>query len=135
MKQRKEIRILPYAVVFVALAAVVFVWLCGYGAAVWAGFNGFGDPALEYTAEGEKAILLLLGIPILFLMILLLARLGRNIKRKEAISRYVKDLFFFIAAISMGVVFFYYVPGPSEMIGKFFMRLIRQTGWMGYPIP
>lgn len=123
------------ALCFIGLAAVVFIWLCGWGAVIWAGFNGFGDPPMEYTAEGEKATTFLLYLPVLPLLFLILFRVGRNIKRKEPASRYIKDLFLFIAAVGVGILFLCFVPEPRTTIVDTFKHLIRQAGWLEYPIP
>lgn len=142
MKEQKEIRMLLSCAAFAALVDVIFIWMCGFGAVVWAGFNGFGDPALEYTKSGEFITLHLLKMPIHFLGILFLIWLVRSIQWREKAGHYVKALFFFLAVVGMAVQLFYclpgasyYRPGPGGMIGKVFMYLIRQTEWMKCPIP
>lgn len=89
---------------------------------------------MEYTARGERAGQFLLGAPALLLFFLLLIRLGRNIIKKATISRYGKDLFFFIAAVGAGIILFY-MPGPRRMIVDAISRGIVRAGWMQYPAP
>lgn len=130
----KTMRILPCAAGFMGLAAGVFIWRCALTAFLWAGWGGFGGVSMEYTVRGERAGQFLLGAPALLLFFLLLIRLGRNIIKKAAISRYGKDLFFFIAAVDAGIVFFY-MPEPRRMIVDAISRGIVQAGWMQYPAP
>lgn len=134
MKQRKVLRFLQYAAVFAALAAGVYIWRCAMTALPWAGWGGFGGVSMEYTAEGAHAAQLFLGMPVLGLLVLFIVRLGRNVIRKESISRYGKDLFFFTAAVSVGLLLFY-IPQPRQTIVDVFSRGIVRAGWLQYPVP
>lgn len=129
MKQTDALHILQPAAAFAILAVAVFIWRCAMTAFLWAGWGGFGGVSMEYTAEGAHAALLFLGLLFLFI-----ARLGRNKIRKESISRYGKDLFFFTAAVSVGLLLFY-IPQPREAIVDAFSRGIVRAGWMQYPAP
>lgn len=134
MKQTDALHILQPAAAFAILAAGVYIWRCAMTAFLWAGWGGFGGVSMEYTAEGTHAALLFLGLPVLGLLFLFIARLGRNKIRKESISRYGKDLFFFTAAVSVGLLLFY-IPQPREAIVNAFSRGIVRAGWMQYPVP
>lgn len=131
MKQMKITHICAYTAVFIGLTVMVFMWRCAWTAFLWAGWGGFGGVSMKYTAQGERNGLLILGTPVLLLLFLLLIRLGRNIIKKVTISRYGKDLFFFIAAISVGN-FLFYMPEIRQMIVDAFSRGIVQAGWMQY---
>ncbi len=134
MRQIKAIRILPAIAVFAGLAAGVFIWRCALTAFLWAGWGGFGGVSMVYTIQGERASQIILGVPILILLFLLLIRLTRNKIKREPTSRYGKDLFFFIAAVSVGILFFH-IPEPRQTIIDAFARGIAQAGWLQYPAP
>ena len=89
---------------------------------------------MEYTAKGERMLFISLCVPLIFLFILLLIRMGRNMVRKETISCYVKDMFFFAAAIGVGILFFH-VSEPRQTIVDYFEYGIIQAGWIHYPAP
>lgn len=134
MKQTNVLRILACAAAFAGTAAAVFIWRCALTAFLWAGWGGFGGISMEYTAGGARAGQFFLGVPVLGLFFLLIARLGRNIIRKETASRCGKNLFFFAAAVSAGLLF-YYMPEPRQTVVDAFSHGIVQAGWVQYPLP
>lgn len=130
----KNRRFLLYTIAFVGLAAAAFLWRCALTAILWAGWGGFGEISMEYTAEGKRMLFIAICVPLFLLLLLLLIRMGRNIVRKETISCYAGDMFFFAAAIGAGILFFY-MPEPRRTIVDYFEYRIIQAGWMCYPAP
>lgn len=135
MKRVKSTRIWVYALTIIGLSAVIFMWLCTTEAVLWAGWRGFGDIPLQYTAEGERAAYLIMFMPAIILVSLLLIRLIVNMLRRENRSRYAKDLFVIVAAVCIGILAFFVLRSFRQMIVDTLQNGIVQAGWMEYPIP
>lgn len=135
MKQVKHARILLYALVIGGLAAAVFLWSCIAEAVTWAGWGGFGDISLEYTAEGARVVGLIVFVPVLLFISLILIRTVRNIVKKETKIRYAKDLLIIVAAVGIGILIFFTFESLRQTIIDALKYRIVQSGLMQYPIP
>lgn len=125
-------KMLLHVIMSLGLAIGAFLWRCVLTAFVWAGWGGFGGISMEYTKEGGRVVFIAVCIPPLLLLFLLLMqvrriRIGKN-------GENLLYLFFFAAAIGIGILAFYAIPELCEPIVKSLKHIIAShPGWMSYP--
>lgn len=135
MKQVEKARIWLYGIVVVGLAVIVFIWSCILTAVTWAGWGGFGDISMEYTADGARIVGIIVFVPVVLLIFLIFMRLVRNIIKKEPKTRYAKDLLVLVVAVGIGILAFVIFRSARQTIVDALKYNIVQSGWMQYPVP
>lgn len=135
MKQVEKARIWLYGIVVVGLAVIVFIWSCILTAVIWAGWGGFGDISMEYTADGARIVGIIVFVPVVLLIFLIFMRLVRNIIKKEPKTRYAKDLLVLVVAVGIGILAFVIFRSARQTIVDTLKYNIVQSGWMQYPVP
>jgi glucan phosphoethanolaminetransferase (alkaline phosphatase superfamily) len=116
---------------------LAFVECAVITALMYAGFNGFGGVAMEYSKNGEAAVTAMLTILPLLLLIVLSFRLVRLHKCKSDAKGYVFTILCYFLGIVIGILAFQFpllFPDLKKSMTSLLIDIIRGFGWVEYPI-
>lgn len=129
-----------YFVVFAAASLTESVLIESF---LWAGFHGFGDIAMEYTKQGERAagILLLSPYLVCFVVIIFFISIFHKPKQKTHNPTHSTHRIGCAAALfgtGTGIILFLldsYTLRISWILIYKLINLIEHSAWMKYPMP
>lgn len=120
---------------FLGLMAAVYLEFCAMRAFFRVSWEGFGDPGMEYTPSGMVIGYIIVYVPVSLLLLILVLRMIMHYRRKAAIKYYFYDILFCVTAVGAGFLAFYFLKEPGETIVRLIIRVIRECGWVKYPVP
>ena len=130
-----------YLCFFLTFMIITLIKCAARESFAWAGFNGFGDPAMEYTRKGIFMVYFILYFYFPFLIyptaaIILIIKLY---KKKESPKIYFQHILTGVLGIFIGIIFFQLDTYTFGIIWKYviknMIRIIRISDWIQYPIP